>query len=854
MTVTSEINRSGPYNGNGVTTVFDYDFRIVSRAHLRVVSTSADGEEMTLELDDDYDVSDVGAANGGAVTITPAPVSGSTITIFLNVPFTQEMNLENQGAYYAETVEAAFDLAVMRDQQMAEEIHRAVKMPADYDGPDVTTSDVFDAAAQAEAAADRAEAAALSTDVMHVTNVAVHGASPDAPASDNHFIVQSLIDAGATHLYFPDGVYQTSGYWDLTDSSVHTVTLSRGATVVQTANLPIWYKRGEMETTRRYLTSSRTVGDNNVGLSSDDLAALNAEDWILIRGTLTTPGVTAGSRVACIRQVIGKGANLGFDAGLYRDYPVDSSNAPYVVKFVPGTKVDFIGGTYRHIDKSNTMCLFDFLLCFNPDLYGVRVEHSGSAAYRFAHGIGGSYNESHIFDLTDDVANGHGGYGVALCGATRGFRFNSGSVGKVRHAITTGSVFSTTGGFDGALPLPSELTNVLQGCGEPEASYYGPVYCFGTTNAALDCHEQGFGFTIIPNVHGCFDGLLIRADEAHVIGGSIVNCRRSGVRVDGPASNPAASNTIKASIKGLSIVNMTQEGSDRYGIWIEVPGATVDISDTDIKGAFKKAISVDDDTICVRIKGGAIDGGSVLSGSVGLDVNTPLATIVDVDVRNMATGVDTHGRSEGDGFVMRGVRFSGNTVDVSPASEYPELNDHALSLVKHISGRYYPTGFTSGVSTSNTLGNDSLRVSPFYVPKTITVDRIAAEITVAGSSGCTYRLGIYRSDKDGYPSSLVVDAGTIPADAVAQVALTINETLEPGTYWVGGAIQGSPASQPTVRTVTAGSPMVGATSLAAVLPSATVGYGTTAAGALPSTFPASANASGASPRVALRIA
>lgn len=163
MTVTSDVNRSGPYNGNGATTVFDYDFRILDRAHLRVVSTSADGEETDLVLDDDYSVSGVGDANGGSVTISPAPASGTTITIFRSVPFSQETDLENQGAYYAETVERALDLGVMRDQQMAEELSRAVKFPSNYDGEEITVDDVFEASAAAVAARDEAEAFAPTT-------------------------------------------------------------------------------------------------------------------------------------------------------------------------------------------------------------------------------------------------------------------------------------------------------------------------------------------------------------------------------------------------------------------------------------------------------------------------------------------------------------------------------------------------------------------------------------------------------------------------------------------------------------------------------------------------------------------
>lgn len=129
MTVASETNRSGPYNGNGVTTIFNYGFRIVHENHLRVIRADAAGTETTLVIDTDYVVSDVGEPAGGQVALLVAPATGQTITILRNVPFTQETDLENQGAYYAETVEDALDLAAMRDQQMAEMLTRAVLVP-----------------------------------------------------------------------------------------------------------------------------------------------------------------------------------------------------------------------------------------------------------------------------------------------------------------------------------------------------------------------------------------------------------------------------------------------------------------------------------------------------------------------------------------------------------------------------------------------------------------------------------------------------------------------------------------------------------------------------------------------------
>lgn len=135
MTVASETNRSGPYMGNGVTTVFNYGFRIVNENHIRVIRANAAGVETTLVIDADYIVSDVGEAAGGQVALTVAPATGTTITILRNVPFVQETDLENQGAYFAETVEDALDLAAMRDQQLAEMLSRAVMLPASSEDP-----------------------------------------------------------------------------------------------------------------------------------------------------------------------------------------------------------------------------------------------------------------------------------------------------------------------------------------------------------------------------------------------------------------------------------------------------------------------------------------------------------------------------------------------------------------------------------------------------------------------------------------------------------------------------------------------------------------------------------------------
>ncbi|MBY3038941.1 hypothetical protein [Rhizobium laguerreae] len=133
MTISSETNRSGPYPGNGVTTAFEYQFKILEPEHLQVIKTDASGVDTILVLDTDYTVNGVGDDGGGQAVVAPAPAMGTKITLLLNVPFTQDTDLENQGAYYAETVERAFDLMVMRLQQLKERSARAVTIPPTYD-------------------------------------------------------------------------------------------------------------------------------------------------------------------------------------------------------------------------------------------------------------------------------------------------------------------------------------------------------------------------------------------------------------------------------------------------------------------------------------------------------------------------------------------------------------------------------------------------------------------------------------------------------------------------------------------------------------------------------------------------
>ena len=129
MTIASEANRSGPYVCNGATTHFPFSFRIYDEAHVRAILTDPQGIETTLRLGTDYTVSSVGQSGGGAIDTAIAYASDYRLTLILNVPFTQTVDLENQGAYFAETIERAIDLQTQMSLQLKEQVTRAVVLP-----------------------------------------------------------------------------------------------------------------------------------------------------------------------------------------------------------------------------------------------------------------------------------------------------------------------------------------------------------------------------------------------------------------------------------------------------------------------------------------------------------------------------------------------------------------------------------------------------------------------------------------------------------------------------------------------------------------------------------------------------
>ncbi|MCD9605014.1 hypothetical protein LUS60_06870 [Raoultella planticola] len=117
MTVSTQVSRN-EYTGNGVTTQYDFTFRILDKGHLLVQTLDAAENITTLTLGSDYSVTGVNRYPGGKVVLTTALPAGYKISIERKTPVTQETSIRNQGGFFPEIHEDAFDKLTMLVQQV----------------------------------------------------------------------------------------------------------------------------------------------------------------------------------------------------------------------------------------------------------------------------------------------------------------------------------------------------------------------------------------------------------------------------------------------------------------------------------------------------------------------------------------------------------------------------------------------------------------------------------------------------------------------------------------------------------------------------------------------------------------
>jgi len=305
VTISSQTNKAGPSIGNGVTTVFGHNFRIANETHIKVISKSALGVETVLTLTTHYTVQGVGDQTG-KITMLVAPATGTTLTRIRNVPFTQGLDLQSQGAYNAEDVETAFDASVSRDQQLQEQVDRSVKLPASADssGLDTLVANInslagvsTSVATVAGIAANVTTVAGIAAGVSAVADVAAAvGASPaNAAAAAASAAAAALSEAAAD----ADRVTVAA---DKATVAADKATVAADKATVAADKATVAADKGLVNTAKGLVDTAKAATDANVVLTAADVVLAEAAKVAAeaaAAGTTTVPvQIAAASAVA----------------------------------------------------------------------------------------------------------------------------------------------------------------------------------------------------------------------------------------------------------------------------------------------------------------------------------------------------------------------------------------------------------------------------------------------------------------------------------------------------------------------------------------------------------------------------
>lgn len=147
-----------------------------------------------------------------------------------------------------------------------------------------------------------------------------------------------------------------------------------------------------------------------------------------------------------------------------------------------------------------------------------------------------------------------------------------------------------------------------------------------------------------------------------------------------------------------------------------------------------------------------------------------------------------------------------------------------------------------GDTGSGAITNLQSRCCPFMVTDDCVIDRLGLNVTVigAGTGGAgtkVVRLGIRRDNGRGRPGDVLLDAGTIAADAVANASIAVNQPLRGLTpYYLVSQVEGCDTTGPTVSYVANGAEGVSMIAQPVANPAACYTQ-TATAGVIPSAAP-----------------
>jgi hypothetical protein len=307
MTVSNTTPRSGPYIGDGIAVAFAYDFPVFDEDHIEVTRTSAAGVKTVLVLNVDYTLTGVGDLGGGSVVLSDALAVGESLEAIPSPPLTQEVDLVNQGAFFAEVIERAFDYAALRDQNLSARVEDL----EDYE----TVASAAAATATAAAASTAADLVAVEALVEAISET-VFDTIAFAVAGDNTvgpYTLPAVIPTAGSIFLHVDGVAKRVNV----DFTYAGATVTMAAPVAPTSVIHGWIAAGLA------VAAVSPGAVNAASINSGEAAGIKSALGIRRRdvndyGTVGD-GITSDQvAVTAARTAAGEGGEVYYPEGTYR--------------------------------------------------------------------------------------------------------------------------------------------------------------------------------------------------------------------------------------------------------------------------------------------------------------------------------------------------------------------------------------------------------------------------------------------------------------------------------------------------------------------------------------------------------
>ena len=261
MTVQKDVTKN-IYVGNSSTRTFPFTFECPAEhpEYIKVYLMQDDGTALaTSDYQLDMDAKQITYPSSG----TALP-EGKKLVIMRELPLQQMMNLVNNGPYFAEDIETAFDECVMAMQQIAEKLNRSIIMSVDIDG-DAFVNEVPFEAGKSFRIADDGKSIVLTEDPAKVLPLA-QGVYARTQAQ-----AQSAAASATAAAKSEDSAFESAG---VAGNSAQYASLS-AASAAENAELTSGYKQ-EALTAKADATASATnakASEANAKISENNAEA-----------------------------------------------------------------------------------------------------------------------------------------------------------------------------------------------------------------------------------------------------------------------------------------------------------------------------------------------------------------------------------------------------------------------------------------------------------------------------------------------------------------------------------------------------------------------------------------------------